>query len=75
MRTIRRITLKLNKAKWQALKELAKRYASEKDRHLLVYNSDQQFAQSESERKQRNGKSSMECDSGKSQVARKKGLE
>ncbi len=32
MRTIRRITLKLNKAKWQALNELAKRYASEKDR-------------------------------------------
>ncbi len=53
MRTIRRITLKLNKAKWQALNELAKRYASEKDRHLLVYNSDQQFAQSVSERKQR----------------------
>jgi len=53
MRTIRRITLKLNKAKWQALNELAKRYASEKDNHLLVYNSDQRFAQSVSERKQR----------------------
>jgi len=55
MRTIRRVSLKLNKAKWQALKELAKRYAREKDKHLLVYNSDQQFAQSESERKQRDG--------------------
>jgi len=36
MRTIRRVSLKLNKAKWQALKEIAKRYAREKDKHLLA---------------------------------------
>src|SRR5688572_9790199 len=52
MRTIRRHSRNLNKGKWQALKEIARRYAREKQRHL-PYFTDAHFAACDSERPRR----------------------
>jgi putative transposase len=52
MRTIRRYSLPLNTGKWQALVDLVRRYAQEKDTHLIMFGQDAQFATCESERMQ-----------------------
>lgn len=44
MRTIRRVSRRLNGTKWAALVELAGRYAGEKDDHLRAFNADGYFA-------------------------------
>jgi len=53
MRTIRRISLKLNSCKWKRLLELVNRYAKEKDAHLLFFGSDATFAGCASDRERR----------------------
>ena len=53
MRTIRRVSLPLNTAKWQALCDLACRYRDEKNEHLRAYQVDAAFAASTSERTRR----------------------
>ena len=53
MRTIRRVSLPLNTAKWQALCDLACRYRDEKNEHLRAYQVDATFAASTSERTRR----------------------
>ncbi len=50
MRTIRRVSLELNRAKWEALCDLARRYRAEKNTHLPHYHADARFAVDESER-------------------------
>jgi hypothetical protein len=44
MRTIRRVSLKLNREKWKRIKELVEAYAKEKDAHLLFFGNDASFA-------------------------------
>ena len=44
MRTIRRVSFRLNTDKWQALRDLVRRYAAEKNAHLRVLASDAIFA-------------------------------
>lgn len=44
MRTIRRVSRPLNASKWNALNELVRCYAKEKDTHLLAFNADACFA-------------------------------
>lgn len=53
MRTIRRVSLPLNTAKWQALCDLACRYRDEKNEHLRAYQVDAAFAARPSERTRR----------------------
>lgn len=43
-RTIRRVSLPLNRAKWEALCDLARRYRTEKNAHLPHYHVDAHFA-------------------------------
>lgn len=50
MRTIRRISLPLNRAKWEALREMARHYRAEKNAHLPHYHQDAYFAVGASER-------------------------
>ncbi|MCQ3976906.1 MAG: transposase [Anaerolineae bacterium] len=52
MRTIRRISRNLNKGKWQALQEIARRYAAEKQAHL-PYFTDVRFVACPSDRTRR----------------------
>ena len=52
MRTIRRISSKLNRRKWQALKQIARCYAREKQVHLLYF-MPARFAHSASEQPHR----------------------
>ena len=40
MRTIKRYSLKINKNKWQQLREIAKLYRDEKNFHLRFFNQD-----------------------------------
>ncbi len=54
LRTIRRFSLELNRAKWEALCELARRYRNEKNVHLPYYHVDSHFAADSSERTYRN---------------------
>lgn len=44
MRTIRRVSLKLNRTKWDRLCDMARRYRAEKNAHLPHYHVDAQFA-------------------------------
>lgn len=53
MRTIRRISLKLNSGKFDALQEVASAYAREKQEHLPVYHDDALFAAHAGERVRR----------------------
>jgi len=53
MRTIRRFSRPLNTGKWKALVELARRYAREKEGHLLAFGQDACFAECASERARR----------------------
>jgi len=53
MRTIRRVSLPLNKGKWRALVELLRRYAGEKDAHLLFFGSPANCATCRSDRTRR----------------------
>ena len=53
MRTIRRISLPLNRAKWEALREMARQYRAEKNVHLPHYHHDAHFAADELERMHR----------------------
>jgi transposase len=55
MRTIRRVSLRLNGKKWAALVELARRYAAEKDDHLVSLSPDAVFAFLRSPRDWRDG--------------------
>jgi hypothetical protein len=50
LRTIRRVSLELNRDKWGALCELTRRYKDEKNIHLLYYHEDAQLAAESSER-------------------------
>ena len=50
MRTIRRVSRELNRAKWEALREMARRYRAEKNAHLPHYHVDAHFAADSSER-------------------------
>jgi DNA-binding cell septation regulator SpoVG len=53
VRTIKRISPKLNKGKFEALQEIASAYAREKQEHLPVYHDDALFAAHKSERTRR----------------------
>jgi len=53
MRTIRRISLKLNRSKWKRIKELVEAYAQEKEAHLLFFGRDATFASCASDRERR----------------------
>jgi hypothetical protein len=48
MRTIRRVSRKLNCEKWKRLIELVLSYAYEKDAHLLFFGTDASFASHQS---------------------------
>ena len=54
MRTIRRVSLKLNREKWKRLVEMVFYYAQEKDAHLLFFGNDAAFAGVASDRERRN---------------------
>jgi hypothetical protein len=43
MRTIKRYSLKINKNKWQQLREIAKLYRDEKNFHLRFFNQDNEL--------------------------------
>jgi putative transposase len=53
MRTIKRISSKLNRGKFEALQEIASAYAREKQEHGLVYHNDALFGSQSSERTRR----------------------
>ncbi|MBN1886838.1 MAG: hypothetical protein JW850_02570, partial [Thermoflexales bacterium] len=53
MRTIRRVSYTLNQGKWDALVELVKRYAGEKDTHLIFLGQAEHFASHHSHRARR----------------------
>ncbi len=53
MRTIRRVSRKLNCEKWKRLIELVQSYADEKDAHLLFFGTDASFAGCASDRERR----------------------
>ncbi|MBN1888271.1 MAG: transposase [Thermoflexales bacterium] len=53
MRTIRRVSLSLNEGKWQTVVELLRRYATEKDAHLLFLGAPSHLAACRSERTRR----------------------
>ncbi|MBI1925798.1 transposase [Candidatus Poribacteria bacterium] len=53
MRTIRRVSLKLNREKWKRLVEMVHSYAQEKDAHLLFFASDAAFASCPGDRTRR----------------------
>jgi transposase len=55
MRTIKRISPKLNRGKFEALREIASAYATEKQEHGLVYHDDARFGAHASERTRRDG--------------------
>ena len=55
MRTIRRVSFRLNTDKWQALRDLVRRYAAEKNAHLRVFASDAIFAANPKVRAYRDG--------------------
>jgi len=48
MRTVRRESLKLNKAKFDALERIARAFASDKQTHLHFYQLDLNFSESHS---------------------------
>ena len=50
MRTIRRVSVRLNRTKWQTLCDLVRRYRAEKQQHLPHYHVDAHFAADDSER-------------------------
>src|SRR6516165_10189732 len=54
MRTVRRESLKLNKAKFDALERIARAFASDKQAHLDFYQHDLNFAEAHSYRLRRN---------------------
>ena len=53
MRTLRRVSLPLNRAKWESLCDLARRYRAEKNAHLPHYHVDVHCAAESSERVRR----------------------
>lgn len=55
MRTIKRISPKLNRGKFEALREIASAYAREKQEHGLVYHDDALFGSHASARTRRDG--------------------
>src|SRR5688572_28256401 len=55
MRTIKRISHKLNRGKFEALQEVASAYTREKQEHGLVYHDDALFGSHASERTRRDG--------------------
>ena len=54
MRTVRRESLNLNKAKFNALERIARAFASDKQAHLDFYQSDLNFSEAHSYRLRRN---------------------
>src|SRR5215472_19120739 len=54
MRTVRRESLKLNKAKFDALERIARAFASDKQAHLDFYQRDLNFSEAQSYRLRRN---------------------
>jgi hypothetical protein len=54
-RTIRQVSRKLNRLKWEALRRIAQAYATEKQAFLNLFNQDEQFAASGGERAVRDG--------------------
>jgi putative transposase len=53
MRTIKRISPKLNRGKWEALREITSAYAREKQEHGVVYHDDGLFGAQDDERTRR----------------------
>jgi len=53
MRTIRRISHRLNRGKWDAVVKVVRHYAAEKERHLLAFGQDAYFAVCPSDRVRR----------------------
>ena len=54
MRTVRRVSLKLNLAKYDALEGIARAFASDKQAHLDFYQHDLNFSEAHSYRLRRN---------------------
>src|SRR5262245_66311735 len=54
MRTVRRESLKLNKAKFDALERIARAFAKDKQAHLEFYQHDLNFSEAQSYRLRRN---------------------